>query len=113
MVNIIFFCTNERTLIVLAGNLSKLNVRIYLSVKNVAGTPINRLDEKALGCVFPIWAIVTIALLTCFIIVVAIVLNRKWETIKFYMFVHFNVLTDDDGPEDLDEMEFDGYLTYR
>ena len=42
-----------------------------------------------------------------------ILVNRKWEKIKFYMFVHFNVLTKDDGPEDLDEMEFDGFITYR
>ena len=79
----------------------------------VSGTPINELDAKAMGCVFPTWAIITISLLVCIFIVLAIVLNRKWETIKFYMFVHFNVLTYDDGPEDLDEMEFDGFITYR
>ena len=66
-----------------------------------------------MGCVFPTWAIITIALLACIIIIMAIVVNRKLEKIKFYMFVHFNVLTDDDGSEDLDEMEFDGFITYR
>ena len=29
------------------------------------------------------------------------------------MFMHFNVLPNDDGPENLDEMEFDAFVTYR
>ena len=66
-----------------------------------------------MGCNFPLWAIVIIATLSITIVVFVIVLNRKWEVIQFYMFVHFNVLTDDDGPENLDEMEFDGFITYR
>ena len=66
-----------------------------------------------MNCNFPPWAIIFVALLSVAILVLVIVLNRKWETIKFYMFVHFNVLTDDDGPEDLNEMDFDGFITYR
>ena len=46
-------------------------------------------------------------------ILAIIILNRKWETIKFYLFVHFNVLTNDDGKGNLDIMKFDGFITYR
>ena len=46
-------------------------------------------------------------------VVIIIILNRKWEAIKFFMFMHFNILPNDDGPENLDEMEFDAFITYR
>ena len=47
------------------------------------------------------------------IVVVIIILNRKWETIKFFMFMHFDILPNNDGPEILEEMEFDASVTYR
>ena len=79
----------------------------------ILGTPIYKLDELAMQCNFPPWAIIFLAVVSVATVILIIVLNRKWEAIKFYMFVHFNVLTDDDGPENLDEMEFDGFITYR
>ena len=66
-----------------------------------------------MGCIFPPWAIITICTIAVIIIFAIIVINRKWEKIKFYAFVHFNVLTNDDGPEKLDEVDFDAYVTYR
>ena len=66
-----------------------------------------------MGCIFPIWVIVTIAVLSCLVIIVALVLHRKWNMIKFYIFIHFNILTNDDGPENLDDMKFDAFVSYR
>ncbi len=66
-----------------------------------------------MGCVtFPIWiGVVTGIALVCVIIVV-IVINRKWEAIKFLCFNRFNVLINDDEPENLDELEFDAFIIY-
>ena len=46
-------------------------------------------------------------------IAMIIIINRKWEAIKFLMFIKYNILTNDDGPENLNEMEFDAFITYR
>ena len=64
-------------------------------------------------CIFPIWAISTIVASAVIIIVVIIILNRKWEAIRFFMFIHFDILPNNDGQENLDEMEFDAFVTYR
>ena len=66
-----------------------------------------------MGCVFPLWEIITIALGSVVIIIVAVALIRKWGTIKFFMFMHFDVLPNDDGPENVNDLEFDAYVTYR
>ena len=77
------------------------------------GIQIFKLDKKEMGCVFALSALISV-LATFIIVIVSIaVLIRKWDTIKFYLFVHFNILTDDDGPENLDIMKFDGFVTYR
>ena len=77
------------------------------------GTPIHQLSSEAMGCGFPLWAIITISTVTVTIIAVIIIINRKWEAIKFCMFIKYNILINDDGPENLDEMEFDAFVTYR
>ena len=77
------------------------------------GTPVYQLDNKALGCIFPVWAISTIVASTLTVVVIIIILNRKWEAIRFFMFMHFNILPNNDGPENLYEMEFDAFVTYR
>ena len=65
-----------------------------------------------MGCIFPVWAIVMLTLTTIGILVMIIVINRKWEAIKFFMFMRFNILPND-GPENLYEMEFDAFVAYR
>ena len=47
------------------------------------------------------------------IVVIIVVLNRKWEAIRFFMFMHFDILPNNDGPESFNEMEFDAFITYR
>ena len=66
-----------------------------------------------MGCFFPIWAISTIVASAVLIVVIIVVLNRKLEAIKFFMFMHFDILPNDDVQENLDEMEFDAFITYR
>ena len=77
------------------------------------GTPIHKLSNEAMGCGFPLWVIITISIAAVTIIAVIIIINRKWEAIKFRMFIKYNILINDDGPENLDEMEFDAFITYR
>ena len=77
------------------------------------GTLIYQLDKQLMGCIFPIWAIVVISASSILAVIIVIVVNRKWETIKFFMFMHFDILPNDDDPENLDEMEFDAFVTYR
>ena len=55
-----------------------------------------------MGCIFPIWAIVVISASSILAVIIDIVVNRKWETIKFFMFMHFDILPNDDDPENLD-----------
>ncbi len=67
-----------------------------------------------MGCVtFPIWIGVVIGIVIVCLVVTAIVINRKWEAIKFFLFMRFQVLFNDDEPEILDEMEFDAFIAYR
>ncbi len=67
-----------------------------------------------MGCVsFPIWiAIVTgTVIVTCIIIIVTI--NRKWNAIKHLLFFRFNILINDDEPENVEDLEFDAFVIYR
>ena len=66
-----------------------------------------------MGCEFPLWAIITISVVAVASIVIIIVLNRKWDAIKFLLYIRFNILVNDDGPEKLDEIDFDAFVTYR
>ena len=66
-----------------------------------------------MGCIFPIWAISSIVVSAVVIVIIIIILNRKWEAIRFFMFMHFDILPNDDGAENLDDVEFDAFVTYR
>ena len=88
-------------------------INLYLFCVISAGTPLYQLDKQIMGCIFPIWAISTIVASAVIVVVIIIILNRKWEAIRFFMFMHFDILPKDDGRENLDEMEFDAFMTYR
>ncbi len=47
------------------------------------------------------------------LVIVVIVINQKWEAIKFFLFMNYGVLLKDDEPENLDELEFDAFVAYR
>ncbi len=59
------------------------------------------------------WTGISIGCSFIVVMAVAIFINRKWDTIKFILFMKFDVLFKDDPPENLDEMEFDAFVAYR
>ncbi len=80
----------------------------------IAGTPILKLNRKAMGCLqFPLWIGILVAFVVIVIVFLMIYVNRKWEAIKFDMFMKFNILINDDEPENVNEMEFDAFVAYR
>ena len=87
--------------------------RSSILVFYIAGTPLYQLDKKIMDCIFPIWAISTIVVSAVTVVVIIIIINRKWDAIRFFMFMHFDIVPNNDGPENLDEMDFDAFITYR
>ena len=79
-----------------------------------SGVAVYELDKDKLGCVLEWYWIVIMACSSVVIFVTAaLVLHRNWEKLKFLLFVHFDILTTDDGVENLDDMHFDGFVSYR
>ena len=75
-----------------------------------------KLDNRAMGCIFPVWAIITPSVTSGLILIstiLIIAIHRNWEIIKFNLFIKYNFLINDDKPENLDEMEFDACVTCR
>ena len=72
--------------------------------------PIYKLDKSSLGCGFPLWAIITVVLGSTAVIIVAVILSRKWTAIKFHFYAHF---TNDDDSQDLSLMKYDAFVSYR
>ncbi len=56
----------------------------------------------------------TILITSSAVILIAIIIfiNRKWEAIKFFLFMRFNIAVNDDEPENLAERAFDAFVIY-
>ena len=67
-------------------------------------------DSKALSYAFPLWKIITLCVGCTILIVAAIILNRKCTLIKFHYYARF---TNDDDSQDLSEMDYDAFVSYR
>ncbi len=81
---------------------------------NFPGTKIYQLERSEMGCVdFPVWIGIVTGTVILGLIIITIVINRKWEAIKFILFMKYNILFSDDEPENVDEMEFDAFIAYR
>ncbi len=88
--------------------------RLKMFALKFTGIPIVKMNRKSMGCMnFPLWIGITIGSVAIAVIVVIIVANRKWEAIKLFLFMRFNVTVNDDPPEDVDDLEFDAFVTYR
>ena len=72
--------------------------------------PIHKLEKVSLGCVFPFWTIIAVVIGTTSAIITAIVVTRKWTLIKFQFYAHF---TNDDDSQDLSQMKYDVFVSYR
>ncbi len=67
-----------------------------------------------MGCdASPVWIGIVTAGVAVFFVFTIIVVNRKWDALKFFIFMRFNVLINDDAPEDMKEMEYDAFVIYR
>ncbi len=78
------------------------------------GTAILNLDRTKMGCIaFPIWIGIVVGSVTVLLITIVVIINKKWNALKFFLFMNFDILVNDDEPENLDDMEFDAFVTYR
>ncbi len=67
-----------------------------------------------MGCVpFPFWIAIVTGTVVLSLLVVVIIINRKWKALKFLLFMRYNILFLDDEPENVDEFEFDAFIAYR
>ncbi len=66
-----------------------------------------------MGCVaFPIWIGIATGTVILSLIIIVIVINRKWKAMKQILFFRFNILVNDDEPENVNELEFDAFVIY-
>ena len=89
----------------------------YDQVKCDNGHPIYTLDAVQMGCFpkeLPRWAKILIGVLVPATILIAIIaINRRWNEVKWFMYLHFDLLDRSDEPENLEGMEYDALLSYR
>ena len=72
------------------------------------GVPLYKLDAASLGCGFALWKIITLAVGSTIVIVVTIIVARKWKSIKFHYYAYF---TNDDDSQDFSEMRYDAFIS--
>ena len=89
-----------------------------LQCKNGLG-PIYDLDPVKMGC-FPreltLWEKILIGLsvvIVIAIVIAIIAISRRWDEVKWFMYLHFNILDTSDGKEDLSCVENDALISYR
>ncbi len=83
------------------------------------GSPIYTLTAKSMNCLpykVPAWGIALISgagLLAITLIIVTAVIAKRWNEVKFFVFIHFNILNkNDEDIENLEGIKFDGLLSY-
>ena len=87
-------------------------------VKCPDGDSIDKLDPVKMGCypngltllqkfVIGLSAVVTVA-----IVIAIIAISRRWNEVKWFVYLHFNILGKNDGNEDLANKEYDALLSY-
>ena len=83
------------------------------------GKPIFRLTNQKMGCyphVLSTGEKITIGILGTLIvgIVIAIMaINRRWNEVKWLLYLHFNILDKSDRNENLDSKKYDAFISYR
>ena len=91
--------------------------RDLLRVKCNNGTPVLQLD--GLECVrkeLPTWlksligALVGLTILT---VIAIIAISRRWNEVKWFVFLHFDILNKNDGKENLQNKENDVLISYK
>ena len=94
-------------------------VRDYYKIKCGDGRFINTLNPVQMGC-FPkeltLWQKILIgisAALTITFVIAIIAISRRWNEVKWLMFLYFDILNKNDGEENLEHTESDVLLSYR
>ena len=87
-----------------------LSQKINFLTLLISDVPIYKLDKSSLGCGFPLWAIITLVVGSTAVLILAVVLNRKWTLIKYHYYARF---TNDDDSQDLSLMKYDVFISHR
>ena len=91
--------------------------RDLLRVKCNNGTSILKLDGlECFGKELPTWLKSLIGLsvgLTILTVIAIIAINRRWNEVKWFMYLHFDILDKKDGNENLQNKENDALISYR
>ena len=94
-------------------------VKDYYLIKCRDGRPIHTLNPVQMGC-FPkeltLWQEILIGIsitLTIVLVIAIIAISRRWNEVKWFMYLHFDILSKNDGEENLDNKESDALLSYR
>ena len=98
----------------------KMVVRDYYALQCENGLgPIHDLDPVKMGCStgeLTLWEKILIGLsifIIIAIVIAIIAISRRWEEVKWFMYLHFNILDTSDEKENLRCMENDALLSYR
>ena len=83
------------------------------------GKQIYKLTSDEMGC-YPhklsIAEKITIGIFGTLIIgitIAIIAISRRWNEVKFFLFLHFDILDKNDGDEDLTDKSYDVFVSYR
>ena len=82
-------------------------------------TLIIKLDAVEMGCyprILTLWQKILIGLstsLTITIVILLITISKRWKEVKWFMYLHFDILDKKDGNECLDNKESDALVSYR
>ena len=94
-------------------------VQDYYQVKCEDGRPMYLLNPVQMGC-FPkkltLWQKILIGIsitLTIVLVIAIIAINRRWNEVKWFMYLHFDILAKNDGEENMEDVESDILLSYR
>ncbi len=87
------------------------------------GKPIyllNQQDFKDLGCIGDeTLTTIQVAMLSIFasllilIVIAIVIIGKRWEEVRWMMYLHLDILDKSDRDEDLTNMEYDALLSYR
>ena len=83
------------------------------------GIPVYKLDKVKMGC-YPekvaTWIVVAASIiggLLLMSVIIAIIIHRKWNAIRWIIYKNFDkILGDPDRKEDIENIEFDAFLSY-
>ena len=95
------------------------SVQILSHIKCKNDTPIIKLDAVKMGCyprVLTLWQKILIGLsipLAIKIAILLIIISKRWKEVKWFMYLHFDILDKKDGNEYLDNKEWDALVSYR